>query len=102
MKRKNANRVRLKDVPLGRSYPGEFENEKFRFFRRCSGLRLLYRVYLKNASGDEENIGTVCIKVKDSDTDFVVTEYVARSGKLKRKMPELQKLAESFLNDQNK
>lgn len=102
MRRKIPNRTQLKDVPWNQSYPGEFENEKFRFSRRGLGFRLLYRVYLKSTSGDEEDIGSVCIEVKDSDTDFVVTEFVAKSDKLRRKIPELQKLVERFLKEDEK
>ena len=97
MRRRIANRSDLlKDVPWGRRYPGEFEDEKFRISRRGLGFQLLYRVYLKTTSG-EEDLGSVCIKVKDSDTDFVVVEYVSKSDKLRSKLPEIQKLAEKFL-----
>ena len=99
MRRRVANRNNLlKDVPWGRRYPNEFENEKFRVSRRGLGFQLLYRVYLKSTSGEEEeDLGSICIKVKDSDTDFVVVEYVSKSDKLRRKLPEIQKLADKFL-----
>ena len=101
-----SQKLNVKEVYWGRSYPMRLENEQLVLVRKNSAYKLIYEAFLQE---NNESIGTCHVmekvdykakcknkpkgsECKAENEKFVVLEYVAKSNKLRKRLSDIQKL----------